>query len=146
MRTLCDICEAAPARLFCAADEAALCVKCDEKVWLWLPTYLTDCLNVTSLVQWARVCEQLIELLSGSTSLNKSMLKCKYSWRVARVLLSPSYASVRHGILCLAICKACSGKVCFCWRWHRLLLAYRLQWILCLCPWYVFDTKELFSL
>ncbi|KAL3686398.1 hypothetical protein R1sor_008972 [Riccia sorocarpa] len=32
MRTLCDVCEAAPARLFCAADEAALCVKCDEKV------------------------------------------------------------------------------------------------------------------
>ncbi|KAG0622414.1 hypothetical protein M758_3G095900 [Ceratodon purpureus] len=32
MRTLCDVCEAAPARLFCAADEAALCTKCDEKV------------------------------------------------------------------------------------------------------------------
>ncbi|XP_024381275.1 B-box zinc finger protein 18 [Physcomitrium patens] len=32
MRTLCDVCEAAPARLFCAADEAALCLKCDEKV------------------------------------------------------------------------------------------------------------------
>lgn len=26
------MCEAAPARLFCAADEAALCLKCDEKV------------------------------------------------------------------------------------------------------------------
>ncbi|CAM6088196.1 unnamed protein product [Calypogeia fissa] len=32
MRTLCDVCEAAPARLFCAADEAALCLKCDGKV------------------------------------------------------------------------------------------------------------------
>lgn len=32
MRTLCDVCEAAPARVFCAADEAALCRKCDEKV------------------------------------------------------------------------------------------------------------------
>ncbi|XP_002979890.2 B-box zinc finger protein 18 isoform X4 [Selaginella moellendorffii] len=32
MRTLCDVCESAPARLFCAADEAALCSKCDEKV------------------------------------------------------------------------------------------------------------------
>lgn len=32
MRTLCDVCEAGPARLFCAADEAALCKACDEKV------------------------------------------------------------------------------------------------------------------
>ena len=32
MRTLCDVCEAGPARLFCAADEAALCTECDEKV------------------------------------------------------------------------------------------------------------------
>ncbi|KAH9568965.1 hypothetical protein CY35_03G106900 [Sphagnum magellanicum] len=32
MRTLCDVCEVAPAHLFCAADEAALCHKCDEKV------------------------------------------------------------------------------------------------------------------
>eukprot|EP00850_Spirogloea_muscicola_P002014 SM000007S20974 [mRNA] locus=s7:1235159:1236269:- [translate_table: standard] len=32
MRALCDVCEVAPARLFCVADEAALCDKCDEKV------------------------------------------------------------------------------------------------------------------
>lgn len=32
MRPICDVCEAAPARVFCAADEAALCPKCDEKV------------------------------------------------------------------------------------------------------------------
>ncbi|MCO5596482.1 hypothetical protein L7F22_050545 [Adiantum nelumboides] len=32
MRAICDVCEASPAVLFCAADEAALCVKCDEKV------------------------------------------------------------------------------------------------------------------
>lgn len=32
MRAICDVCEAAPAILFCAADEAALCLKCDEKV------------------------------------------------------------------------------------------------------------------
>eukprot|EP00249_Psilotum_nudum_P003794 c17288_g1_i2 orf=325-1005(+) len=32
MRTLCDVCEAAAARFFCAADEAALCSSCDEKV------------------------------------------------------------------------------------------------------------------
>ncbi|XP_058109412.1 B-box zinc finger protein 19-like isoform X2 [Magnolia sinica] len=32
MRTLCDVCESAPAILFCAADEAALCRSCDEKV------------------------------------------------------------------------------------------------------------------
>lgn len=32
MRAICDVCEAAPALLFCAADEAALCLKCDEKV------------------------------------------------------------------------------------------------------------------
>ncbi|OVA20415.1 zinc finger protein [Macleaya cordata] len=34
MRTLCDVCEGAAATLFCAADEAALCVPCDEKVHL----------------------------------------------------------------------------------------------------------------
>ncbi|XP_041014822.1 B-box zinc finger protein 18-like isoform X1 [Juglans microcarpa x Juglans regia] len=34
MRTLCDVCESAPAILFCAADEAALCRACDEKVHL----------------------------------------------------------------------------------------------------------------
>lgn len=34
MRTLCDVCESAPAILFCAADEAALCGACDEKVHL----------------------------------------------------------------------------------------------------------------
>lgn len=32
MRTLCDACESAAAILFCAADEAALCRACDEKV------------------------------------------------------------------------------------------------------------------
>ncbi|CAD5184786.1 B-box zinc finger protein 19-like isoform X1 [Musa acuminata AAA Group] len=32
MRTICDVCESAPAVLFCAADEAALCRPCDEKV------------------------------------------------------------------------------------------------------------------
>ncbi|RLN34142.1 B-box zinc finger protein 19 isoform X3 [Panicum miliaceum] len=31
MRTICDVCESAPAVLFCAADEAALCRACDEK-------------------------------------------------------------------------------------------------------------------
>ncbi|KAE8680034.1 B-box zinc finger protein 19 [Hibiscus syriacus] len=32
MRMLCDVCERAAAILFCAADEAALCRSCDEKV------------------------------------------------------------------------------------------------------------------
>ncbi|XP_031271682.1 B-box zinc finger protein 19 isoform X1 [Pistacia vera] len=32
MRTICDVCENAAAILFCAADEAALCHSCDEKV------------------------------------------------------------------------------------------------------------------
>lgn len=32
MRTLCDSCESAAAIVFCAADEAALCRACDEKV------------------------------------------------------------------------------------------------------------------
>ncbi|GFP94522.1 B-box zinc finger protein 19 [Phtheirospermum japonicum] len=32
MRTLCDVCESAAAVLFCAADEAALCKICDDKV------------------------------------------------------------------------------------------------------------------
>ncbi|KAI3930549.1 hypothetical protein MKX01_036995 [Papaver californicum] len=34
MRTLCDVCESAAAILFCAADEAALCGSCDDKVHL----------------------------------------------------------------------------------------------------------------
>ncbi len=34
MRTLCDACEGAAAVVFCAADEAALCRSCDEKVCL----------------------------------------------------------------------------------------------------------------
>ncbi|KAJ8771144.1 hypothetical protein K2173_023469 [Erythroxylum novogranatense] len=32
MRTLCDACESAAAVVFCAADEAALCRACDDKV------------------------------------------------------------------------------------------------------------------
>ncbi|GMJ09745.1 B-box domain protein 19 [Hibiscus trionum] len=32
MRTICDVCESAAAIFFCAADEAALCRCCDEKV------------------------------------------------------------------------------------------------------------------
>ncbi|KAJ6402885.1 hypothetical protein OIU84_014899 [Salix udensis] len=32
MRMLCDVCESGAAILFCAADEAALCRSCDEKV------------------------------------------------------------------------------------------------------------------
>lgn len=32
MRTICDVCESAAAVLFCAADEAALCRSCDDKV------------------------------------------------------------------------------------------------------------------
>ncbi|KAL6517354.1 hypothetical protein OROMI_033055 [Orobanche minor] len=34
MRTLCDVCESAAAVSFCAADEAALCRACDDKVHL----------------------------------------------------------------------------------------------------------------
>ncbi|KAL3722593.1 hypothetical protein ACJRO7_034894 [Eucalyptus globulus] len=34
MRTICDVCENAAAIFFCAADEAALCRACDEKVHL----------------------------------------------------------------------------------------------------------------
>jgi hypothetical protein len=34
MRTICDVCESAVAVLFCAADEAALCRPCDDKVRL----------------------------------------------------------------------------------------------------------------
>ncbi|KAK9677798.1 hypothetical protein RND81_11G168100 [Saponaria officinalis] len=34
MRTICDVCESAAAIFFCAADEAALCRACDEKVHL----------------------------------------------------------------------------------------------------------------
>ncbi|KAG0491957.1 hypothetical protein HPP92_005016 [Vanilla planifolia] len=32
MRIICDVCESAPAVVFCAADEAALCLLCDDKV------------------------------------------------------------------------------------------------------------------
>lgn len=32
MRIICDVCESAAAILFCAADEAALCRACDDKV------------------------------------------------------------------------------------------------------------------
>uniref|UniRef100_A0A7N0UBX8 B box-type domain-containing protein n=1 Tax=Kalanchoe fedtschenkoi TaxID=63787 RepID=A0A7N0UBX8_KALFE len=32
MRSICDVCEGAAAILFCAADEAALCQSCDDKV------------------------------------------------------------------------------------------------------------------
>ncbi|RRT75121.1 hypothetical protein B296_00006751 [Ensete ventricosum] len=39
MRTICDVCESAPAVLFCAADEAALCRPCDEKVPSWSHFY-----------------------------------------------------------------------------------------------------------
>ena len=34
MRTLCDNCESAAALVFCAADEAALCRACDDKVYV----------------------------------------------------------------------------------------------------------------
>lgn len=39
MRTLCDACESAAAIVFCAADEAALCRACDEKVFLFSSLY-----------------------------------------------------------------------------------------------------------
>lgn len=52
MRTLCDACENAAAIVFCAADEAALCRSCDEKVFLstsWvlfcLPFYIFACMG-----------------------------------------------------------------------------------------------------
>eukprot|EP00268_Persea_americana_P057558 TRINITY_DN6901_c1_g1_i9.p1 TRINITY_DN6901_c1_g1~~TRINITY_DN6901_c1_g1_i9.p1 ORF type:complete len:200 (-),score=22.24 TRINITY_DN6901_c1_g1_i9:262-861(-) len=32
MRTICDMCEGAPAALFCATHKAALCPSCDDKV------------------------------------------------------------------------------------------------------------------
>jgi len=38
MRTLCDACESAAAIVFCAADEAALCRSCDEKVFSFSPS------------------------------------------------------------------------------------------------------------
>ena len=39
MRTICDVCESSAAILFCAADEAALCRSCDEKVTIDLYSY-----------------------------------------------------------------------------------------------------------
>lgn len=41
MRTICDVCESAAAVLFCAADEAALCRPCDEKVLSAPPSRLS---------------------------------------------------------------------------------------------------------
>ena len=32
MKFICDVCERAPARWFCAVDEAALCSTCDKEV------------------------------------------------------------------------------------------------------------------
>jgi hypothetical protein len=32
MRAVCDVCESAPARVFCAADQAAMCAACDDQV------------------------------------------------------------------------------------------------------------------
>ncbi|KAK3248462.1 hypothetical protein CYMTET_42070 [Cymbomonas tetramitiformis] len=32
MRAICDVCDSAPARWFCAADEAALCDNCDAEI------------------------------------------------------------------------------------------------------------------
>lgn len=45
MRTLCDSCESAAAIVFCAADEAALCPACDEKVCfftIWLLIFYSN--------------------------------------------------------------------------------------------------------
>ncbi|KAK9039732.1 hypothetical protein V6N11_014925 [Hibiscus sabdariffa] len=39
MRTLCDACESAAAIVFCAADEAALCRACDQKIDLQNQTF-----------------------------------------------------------------------------------------------------------
>lgn len=44
MRILCDACENAAAIVFCAADEAALCRPCDEKVISF--SFLCVCLLV----------------------------------------------------------------------------------------------------
>lgn len=51
MRTLCDVCESAPAILFCAADEAALCRACDEKVISFLFFFP---FHILSLNRWLR--------------------------------------------------------------------------------------------
>lgn len=48
MRTVCDVCESAAAILFCAADEAALCRSCDDKVYcrFYPEVYLCMCLFI----------------------------------------------------------------------------------------------------
>ena len=47
MRTLCDACESAAAIVFCAADEAALCRACDEKVGSFFLQLILVFLHVT---------------------------------------------------------------------------------------------------
>lgn len=41
MRTLCDACESAAAIVFCAADEAAFCRACDEKVFFFFTYFVS---------------------------------------------------------------------------------------------------------
>ena len=48
MRTLCDACESAAAIVFCAADEAALCRACDEKVTIF---FFRFCVLISSMLK-----------------------------------------------------------------------------------------------
>lgn len=51
MRTLCDVCESAAAILFCAADEAALCSSCDDKVYGRFYVYCVSVYFVMDLIE-----------------------------------------------------------------------------------------------
>lgn len=50
MRTICDVCESAAAILFCAADEAALCRACDNKVNIYFDVYI--CMRLSWGCYW----------------------------------------------------------------------------------------------
>ncbi|KAG8050474.1 hypothetical protein GUJ93_ZPchr0009g1950 [Zizania palustris] len=78
MRTICDVCESAPAVLFCAADEAALCRSCDEKFadfmcssadWVWANGLSLEVKEkATVLLNSRTIMLKLHRRLSGSTT------------------------------------------------------------------------------
>lgn len=78
MRAVCDVCESAPARVFCAADQAAMCASCDEKVrdqMRSLSRLKKEPVRVVSLFLEMTVCEShatRVLSLSGQGSVGRT--------------------------------------------------------------------------
>jgi hypothetical protein len=117
MRTLCDVCESATAIIFCAADEAALCRACDEKVHLCnklASRHVRVGLADPSSVPRCDICENAPAFFYCEVDGSSLCLQCDMTVHVGGKRTHARYLLLRQRI---EVC------VCTCKNWFRFVFS-----------------------